>query len=204
MTTNLQIQSFEQFEQAAQAVGSNANTRYLGGGTLLMREVNEGTRQFDSLVTCVDSATREVVEEGDRVWIGASLTMADVLTDQKLSFLHEAAMSVGAPAIRNMATVGGNMFAPTPYGDFSVALLALAGEAVVVSASGSSNLSLEELFASRERGDRPMVAGVSVIRPKSPGDLRFLKAQRVKPRGSAIVLIRSRRVVLSVRSLVRS
>ena len=39
--------------------------------------------------------------------------------------LAKAARAVGGPAIRNMATVGGNLFAPAPYGDFAVALLAL-------------------------------------------------------------------------------
>jgi hypothetical protein len=42
-----------------------------------------------------------------------------------LAFLAPVARSIGGPAVRAAATVGGNLFAPSPYGDFSVALLAL-------------------------------------------------------------------------------
>ena len=45
-------------------------------------------------------------------------------------------MVCGGPAIRNMATVGGNLFAPYPFGDFAAALLAL--EAIVTVQSGHS------------------------------------------------------------------
>ena len=51
--------------------------------------------------------------------------MAAIARHPDLAALARAARAVGGPAIRNMATVGGNLFAPTPYGDFAVALLAL-------------------------------------------------------------------------------
>ena len=51
--------------------------------------------------------------------------MAQIIANRELAFLHPVARAVGGPAIRNMATVGGNLFAPSPYGDFTAALLAL-------------------------------------------------------------------------------
>ncbi len=51
--------------------------------------------------------------------------MAAIARHPGLSAIAKAAKAVGGPAIRNMATVGGNLFAPAPYGDFAVALLAL-------------------------------------------------------------------------------
>ena len=53
--------------------------------------------------------------------------MAAVLAHRDLAFLHPVARSIGGPAVRTMATVGGNLFAACPYGDFTVALLALDG-----------------------------------------------------------------------------
>ena len=47
-----------------------------------------------------------------------------------LAFLAPVAESIGGPAVRNMATVGGNLFARSPYGDFAVALLALGATVV--------------------------------------------------------------------------
>ena len=40
--------------------------------------------------------------------------------------------------IRQMATIGGNLFAQTPYGDFTVALLALDAQVMVQSGYGSA------------------------------------------------------------------
>ena len=61
--------------------------------------------------------------------------------------LAPAARAVGGPAIRNMATIGGNLVAPHPYGDLTVALLALDGE--VQMADGSTQ-PLEQYLASRQ------------------------------------------------------
>jgi CO/xanthine dehydrogenase FAD-binding subunit len=55
------------------------------------------------------------------------------------------ARAVGGPQIRNMATVGGNLFAPHPYGDFAAALLALGAR--VVSAGQGGPRPLEDCCA---------------------------------------------------------
>ena len=51
--------------------------------------------------------------------------MAAILAERELSYLHPVARIIGGPAVREAATVGGNLFAPSPYGDFAAALLAL-------------------------------------------------------------------------------
>ena len=63
-----------------------------------------------------------------RAEIGAAATMASIVAHADLQFLRPVASSIGGPAVRAMATVGGNLFAPYPYGDFAVALLALGAE----------------------------------------------------------------------------
>ena len=65
--------------------------------------------------------------------------MAQVIANRELSFLHPVARVVGGPAIRNMATVGGNLFAPSPYGDFTVALLALDATVAMSGGIGARN-----------------------------------------------------------------
>ena len=42
-----------------------------------------------------------------------------------LPCLQPVVESIASPTIRNLATVGGNLFVEQPYGDFAVALLAL-------------------------------------------------------------------------------
>ena len=50
---------------------------------------------------------------GPRVTIGAGVTFARILAERELAFLHGPARSIGGPAVRNMGTVGGNLFAPS-------------------------------------------------------------------------------------------
>ena len=76
--------------------------------------------------------------------------MAAIARHPELEALAKAARAVGGPAIRNMATVGGNLFAPAPYGDFAVALLALDAVAetrIVINAGWSQAGRLELQWA---------------------------------------------------------
>ena len=58
------------------------------------------------------------------VRIGTCTTLAQLAASDGLPALAAAAASIGGPALRNTATVGGNLFADAPYGDLAVALLA--------------------------------------------------------------------------------
>ena len=118
----LSVETFPTLQEAAGAVGDRA--RFLGGGTLLMRAVSYGDQSFEKIVRA-QNADRSVRTDAGGLRIGAGATMSDVMAARDVDFLHPVARAIGGPAIRNMATVGGNLFAPNPYGDFAVALLAL-------------------------------------------------------------------------------
>lgn len=159
-------------------------SRFLGGGTLVMRAVNDGDQGFDHIVRTTDPALREVRVDGSRIRIGAGCTMADVIASRDLGFLAPAARLVGGPAVRNMATVGGNLFAPHPYGDLTAALLALDG---VAHMADGREQGIDALLGARERPSG-LVAAVSVARPQD-GEFRFRKVSRVKPKGVSVMSI---------------
>ncbi|MCP5978317.1 FAD binding domain-containing protein, partial [Klebsiella pneumoniae] len=92
--------------------------------------VNEGRLTEGTLVRVTDPAFRQMNLGGPRIELGAGVTMAMVLARGELAFLHPAARSIGGPAVRTMASLGGNLFAGPPYGDFTVALLALDAQVV--------------------------------------------------------------------------
>ncbi|TJW19990.1 MAG: xanthine dehydrogenase family protein subunit M, partial [Mesorhizobium sp.] len=71
------------------------------------------------LLRSTEPALSAITVSGSEVRIGASVTMAAIARHPDLTSLSHAARAVGGPAIRNMATVGGNLFAPAPYGDFT-------------------------------------------------------------------------------------
>ncbi|WP_027141543.1 FAD binding domain-containing protein [Mesorhizobium sp. WSM3626] len=176
----LALQTFSTVKDADAALKS-AGTRYLGGGTLVVRAANEGDVSVSGLVRSTDPALSAIAVSRGKVRIGASVTMAEIARHPELGTLAKAARAVGGPAIRNMATVGGNLFAPAPYGDFAVALLAL--DATVGTDEGETPI---ETFLAGRDDSRAIVTSVSFTKADS---FRFLKVSRVKPKGVAVLSI---------------
>ncbi len=181
----LSLQTFATVPEASAALAAGA-ARYLGGGTLAVRAANEGDLSFDTLVRSSDPALRRIDIVGGKVRLGASVTMAAVARDANLAAIAAAARAVGGPAIRNMATVGGNLFAPAPYGDFAVALLALGA---TVDIDGKT-IPLDAFLATRDKV-RGIVSGVGFRLP-ADGAFRFAKVSRIKPKGVSVLSIAAR------------
>ena len=172
-------------DTVAQANSAMTDTaRFCAGGTLLMREVNYGGCNFNRLVVSDDADLRAIQVNGNQIQIGSAVTMSMILKHPELSFLADAARSVGGPAIRNMATVGGNLFAPRPYGDLATAILAL--DATVRWASGHEQ-TIDQFFAD-PHASNDIVVSVSMQRPVL-GDFRYMKVSRVKPKGVSLITI---------------
>jgi CO/xanthine dehydrogenase FAD-binding subunit len=178
----LALKTYPTLAEAGSAL-KDAGARYIGGGTLVVRAANEGDVSLSTFVRSTDPALSEIKLEGGRATIGASITMSAIVRHAGLSTIARAAKAVGGPAIRNMATVGGNLFAKAPYGDFAVALLAL--DATVHTTSG--DLGIEEFLAGRE-GSHAVVSSISFAVPPAE-KFRFVKVSRVKPKGVSVLSI---------------
>src|ERR1700688_1703839 len=112
------VTTFANCGEAAAELSADRGARYLGGGTLVMRALNEGDISISSVVRANDQALTRIDAAGPRVTIGAGITFTRTLAERDLSFRHAPARSIGGPAVRNMGAVGGNLFAPRPYGAF--------------------------------------------------------------------------------------
>jgi CO/xanthine dehydrogenase FAD-binding subunit len=88
-----------------------------------------------------------------------------------------------------MGTVGGNLFAPSPYGDLAVALLALDATVSVMGGYGARDIALEEFLAGRDRVAGSIVLSVTCGRPANPEAFRFRKVARVRPKGVSVLSI---------------
>lgn len=182
----VQVETYATLAEAARALGGDAV--FMGGGTLVMRDVNAGT-SARRIVRTADPVLGDIRSTGESVTIGAGVTMARIAAHRDLGFLAPVARAVGGPQVRNMGTVGGNLFAHHPYGDFAVALLAL-GARVVMAGQGGAR-PLEDLLRERGRsvGTPALVAAVEVPRPRDPRAFGFVKVSRVKPKGVAVMSI---------------
>jgi CO/xanthine dehydrogenase FAD-binding subunit len=177
------VETHTTLAEAQRAMGADAI--FMAGGTLVMRDVNAGVTAT-RIVRSSDPILADIRLSGDGITIGAGVTMATIVAHRDLAFLAPVGRAVGGPQIRNMATVGGNLFAPHPYGDFAVALLALGAR---VNISGQSGVPRPLADVLRERGRVGIVASVHVPRPQSPNDFGFLKVSRIKPKGVSLLSV---------------
>jgi CO/xanthine dehydrogenase FAD-binding subunit len=175
--------------EAAAALSSDRGARFIAGGTLVMRALNEGDVGITTLVRVADRALGEIRATGARISLGAEVTLLQILRSQELAFLHPVARTIGGPAVRSMGTVGGNLFAYPPFGDLAVALLALDATVSVQSGYGLRDVAIEEFLSSRDRSQGALVLGVSFNRPASPDAFRYRKVSRVKPKGASVLSI---------------
>ena len=183
------VQTFDSLAEAASALSTNRGARFLAGGTLVVRALNEGDQTIDAIVRTTDPVFRQIQSQGDRMVIGAGVTMSQILQSRELHFLHPVARVIGGPAVRSMASIGGNLFAPSPYGELTTALLALDATVSIAGGYSAREMPIADLIRDREREPRPLVAAITVQRPRDPADLRFTKVTRVKPKGISILSI---------------
>jgi CO/xanthine dehydrogenase FAD-binding subunit len=178
----VRVETYQTLAEAQRAVGADAV--FMAGGTIVMRDVNAGAAPA-RIVRTTDRQLTETRPAGDAVTIGAGVRMVDVLRSGDLAFLHTVARAIGGPQVRSMATVGGNLFAAHPYGDFAAALLALGAKVVMAGQTGIRPIE----DALRDRARPGLVAAIQVPRPRDVRTFAFAKVARVKPKGVSILSI---------------
>ncbi len=192
---SITVKTFARLADAAAALASERGARFLGGGTLLMRAVNEADPAIETIVRSSDPTLLNIAVSSGRVELGGGATMAAILAERELAFLHPVARVVGSPAVREAATVGGNLFATK--GDFATALLALDATVMLAGGVGQRELPLEEFLGRRERG-AALVSSVAFKRPAADA-FRFAKVTRVHPKGMSVLSIAAQLPLVSGR-----
>ncbi|MEM7693869.1 MAG: FAD binding domain-containing protein [Pseudomonadota bacterium] len=164
--------------EADDALSQNPGAKVIGGGTVLMRAVNDADPALTGLIRVTDPAFRDIRREGSTLVLGAHVTMAQLLANREAAFLHPVARVIGGPQVRAAATVAGNLFSGPPYGDFAAALIALGATAL------HPDRSSEPVEGIVRRPRTKIVTGVSIPIPIA---LLFSKVSRVKPKGVSLM-----------------
>jgi CO/xanthine dehydrogenase FAD-binding subunit len=110
-------------ESADEAARLAEGAAVMAGGTAVMPAVIAGALDFERVVGLARAGLDGISRDDGRLVVGACVTLARVAAFD--GAVGAAARSVGGPALRNMATIGGNICVSAPYGDVGVALLAL-------------------------------------------------------------------------------
>ncbi|GAB1511696.1 FAD binding domain-containing protein [Actinophytocola sp. KF-1] len=150
----------------------------IGGGTLVMPRVNTGAVPVDALISLRHAGLDGIRVAGDTAEVGAAVTLARLA---ELDVLRPVVRSIASPPVRNLATVGGNLFAAQPHGDLAVALLALDARLDVLSTAGIRSAAVGEPVAANE-----VVTAVHFALPKV---WRYRKAMRRKHNSASIVTV---------------
>ncbi len=92
----------------------NGRVALMAGGTDLLTEIKEGVAEPDLVIDLkAVPGLSYIKREKDGVHIGATTTVAELAAHsvirQEYLGLHQAAMAVGTPQLRNVGTVGGNL-----------------------------------------------------------------------------------------------
>ena len=163
----------------------------LAGGTSLLRE----TRPSDAgYLVAVDRLGLVGVEARDGGWsIGAATTLGELRVAVPVPVLQAATLEVGGPAVQNMATVGGNLFARAPFGDLAPALLALGARLAFASADGETVQPIEAFYDAWSDGAPPRWGLLTRIELDAPsGQAAYRKCARRRYASPSVVTVAAR------------
>ena len=165
----------------------------MAGGTVVMPLVNDGISQPEAVMglRLAGLDGLDGLEPGKTmVRIGAMATMTQLLGQDAIPMLAEAARNTASWAIRNMATVGGNLFTPPPGGDVAVALLALDARVVLAGRNGERVLPLADFytgFLTNQLAADELLVALEV--PAPAGSTAFIKFGRKHANTPAVVTV---------------
>ncbi|KEI99234.1 xanthine dehydrogenase [Clostridium botulinum A2B3 87] len=118
-------------EKALELLSEHDNLTVIAGGTDVLVKLHE--ERFNSLnlisIRSIEGLNEIKVIENGSIEIGAMATFSEIFRDdivnKNIPILAEAAVSMGGPQIRNMATIGGNICNGAVSGDSAPSLFAL-------------------------------------------------------------------------------
>ena len=165
----------------------------MAGGTVAMPLINDGI-SLPSVVMGLRLAGLDGIEHANgRLRIGATTTLTQLLQQDAVPVLREAARNTASWSIRNMGTVGGNLFTPPPGGDVAVALLALDASVTLASSQSARVVSLADFytgFMTNELAPDELLAELWV--PISSDPTAFVKFGRKHANTPAVVTVAAR------------
>jgi carbon-monoxide dehydrogenase medium subunit len=157
----------------------------LAGGTDLVPMINNYDMKPQNLLYIGRLGLDYIKEEPGWLVIGAATTTARLAASDSVARLApalcQAATLSGSAAIRNLATLGGNLVNASPAADLACALLALGADLHLASASSRRVVSIAEFFTGAGRTlRRPDELLLEIHVPLPQGPNGFFKLGRRK------------------------
>ncbi len=160
-------------EEAIASWAKKPGAAYLAGGTDLLPQMRTGRRAAKRLIDV--KRLKELggirgLEDGG-VAIGAAVPLAEIESHpaviRAFPLLAECCRAVGAPPLRNRATMAGNVCNASPAADTAVALLGLEASVVAAGPGGRRSVPISAFFTGP--GATALVPGELVVEIVLPG-----------------------------------
>ena len=165
----------------------------IAGGTVAMPLINEGISLPVKVMGLRRAGIDRVELSGDRLRIGATATLTALTAQPHVPLLAEAARHTASWSVRNMGTIGGNLFTPPPGGDVATALLALDAQVEVAGPAGLRVLPLDGFWTGfMTTALAPGELVVRVVVPVTASLHAFLKFGRKAANTPAVVTVAAR------------
>ena len=162
----------------------------MAGGTVAMPLINDGISLPERVMSLRAAGLDRIERRADELLIGAAATLSGLLADETLALLREAAGSTASWPIRNLATVGGNLFTPPPGGDVGVALLALDARVRLAGPGGARVLPLAEFWTGfMGTALAPDELLVEIVVPIAARETGYIKLGRKHANTPAVVTV---------------
>ncbi|MBF0502846.1 MAG: xanthine dehydrogenase family protein subunit M [Candidatus Riflebacteria bacterium] len=132
-------------------LNTHPGARIVSGGTDFIVKWKNGLMPDVTHLVDLGALSLDRIEiSNGTVSIGSTCTMAAIAADTRLTdrfpALVEAGLHVGAPQIRNMATLGGNIANASPSGDTIPALMSLDASIVLSGPDGERRIEIAVFF----------------------------------------------------------
>jgi carbon-monoxide dehydrogenase medium subunit len=126
--------------------------RVVAGGHSLIPMMKLRMTDIAHLVDLQDVGGLKGIMVGDRIRIGAMTTQAELLASSELAkavpILHEAALQIADPQVRNMGTVGGNVANGDPGNDMPGLMQCLDATYTLTGPKGSREVKARDYYES--------------------------------------------------------
>ena len=159
--------------------------RVMAGGTDLLIEIERGVRSGIETIIDISRAAdlNNISLDGGYIRLGALVTHNDAVASELIRSralpLAQASWEVGAPQIRNRATIAGNVITASPANDTISPLLALDAEVELQSVRGVRRVPLNQFYSGLRR---------TVMEPDELLTAIFVRAMQPNERGAFIKL----------------
>ncbi len=192
-------------DEAVAALHEERGASLLAGGTDLLALMKLGAAEPECLVNLKAIAGLDAIQEEEGVLrIGALARISSIfsssLVERSCRALHESTLDFGTPAIRNMATIGGNICRSSPSADTVPSLIAYDAELELVGRGGRRAVPVVEFFTGPGQNvlDREVLTEIRLPLPEAATGSAFAKLNRAssdlaKVNGAVAICLRDGR-----------